>query len=44
MEYLTEGYLNIILCHIICLSMEDAHVKALETMREDYGIEWRELK
>lgn len=26
------------------MSMEDAHVKALETMREDYGIEWRELK
>ncbi len=25
------------------MSMEDAHVKALETMREDYGTEWREL-
>lgn len=26
------------------LSMEEAHVKALETMMEDYGIEWRELE
>ena len=25
------------------MSMEDAHIKALETMREDYGTEWREL-